>query len=73
MSSDIIILMLGVSIFLGFFGVMAFSWGVKSGQFDDEKKFTKGLLFDGEEELNEAIEMEKKEKDSKDKSHLIKD
>ncbi len=65
MSNDIIILMLSVSIFLGFFGVMAFSWGVKSGQFDDEKKFTKGLLFDGEEELNEAIEMEKIEKNVK--------
>ncbi len=66
MSNEVIILMLGVSIFLGFFGVMAFVWGVKNGQFDDEKKFTKGLLFDGEEELNEAINTEKKQ--DKDKS-----
>lgn len=65
MSTEVIILMLGVSIFLGFFGVMAFAWGVKSGQFDDEKKFTKGLLFDGEEELNEAIDMENKQKEKK--------
>lgn len=65
MSSDILAMMLGVSIFLGFLGLIAFIWGLKRGQFDDSKKFTQGLLYDNEEDLNEAIEMDKKRKNLK--------
>lgn len=46
--------MLGVSLFLGTVALGAFLWGLRSGQFDDAKKFTHGALFDSEEELNDA-------------------
>jgi cbb3-type cytochrome oxidase maturation protein len=51
-------LMLSVSLFLGMAGLAAFIWAFKSGQFEDEEKFTHGLLFDGEDELNAARDME---------------
>jgi len=48
---------------LGLFGLIAFLWGLRSGQFDDEKKMMEGVLFDGSEELNEAARMDKKRKE----------
>jgi cbb3-type cytochrome oxidase maturation protein len=60
MSSTTITMMLIVSLLLGFLGVVAFIWGLKNNQFDDEKKFTSGLLNDSEEDLNEAIKLEKR-------------
>ena len=46
--------MLGVSIGLGFLGLLAFLWGLRTGQFDDKERMMRGVLFDGVEELNEA-------------------
>lgn len=60
MDSWVIAMMLGASIFLGGLALIAFLWGIKSGQFDDEEKFLNQALYDGEEELNEAVEMERK-------------
>ncbi len=60
MDSWVIAMMLGVSIFLGSLALIAFLWGIKSGQFDDEKKFLNQARFDGEEELNDAAEQERK-------------
>jgi thioredoxin reductase (NADPH) len=54
MDDNILSLMLFGSLILGSLGVIGFVWGLKSGQFDDEKKFTHGLLFDDEEELRAA-------------------
>ncbi len=54
------ILMLGVSTFLGALGLLALLWGVKSGQFDDESKFIDGARYDNEEDLRDAKMMEKK-------------
>lgn len=48
------------SMVLGIFGIIAFLWALKGGQFDDEEKFTHGALFDGEDDLNRAIDKEKK-------------
>lgn len=62
MNSSILTMMLVVSLMLGFFGVLAFIWGLKNHQFDDEKKFTSGLLNDNEEDLNEAIKLENRGK-----------
>ena len=56
--------MIGVSIFLGLFGLVSFIWGLKSGQFDDEKKMMQGILYDNIEDLRAMAEREKKEKDS---------
>ena len=60
MSDSIIVMMLGVSIFLGAIALGAFLWAVKNGQFDDEEKFLNGAKFDGVDELNDAVNLEKK-------------
>ncbi|MEA1917374.1 MAG: cbb3-type cytochrome oxidase assembly protein CcoS, partial [Campylobacterota bacterium] len=51
MDSWVIAMMLGASIVLGGIALIAFLWGIKSGQFDDEKKFLNQALYDGEDEL----------------------
>lgn len=62
MDDNILSLMLFGSLVLGSLGVIGFVWGLKSGQFDDEKKFTHGLLFDDEEELRDAAKKESEKK-----------
>lgn len=62
MDDNILSLMLFGSLILGSLGVIGFVWGLKSGQFDDEKKFTHGLLFDDEEELRDAAKKESEKK-----------
>lgn len=57
-------LTLFISILLGLLGLIAFMWGLRSGQFDDEKRFTHGALFDGEDELNAARDREEKLKNA---------
>ncbi len=64
MSDNVIILMLGISTFLGALGLWALLWGLKTGQFDDQSKFLDGAQFDGEEELQDAVMMEKKKKEA---------
>lgn len=60
MNSGMVGVMLGVSVFIGFLGLMAFIWGLRTGQFDDEKKMMQGVLFDSEEDLVDAANREKK-------------
>ncbi|MDR3347974.1 MAG: cbb3-type cytochrome oxidase assembly protein CcoS [Helicobacteraceae bacterium] len=55
-------LTLFISIMLGVFGLIAFLWALRSGQFDDEERFTHGALFDSEEDLNAAKDKEEKTK-----------
>jgi len=62
MDDNVLIALLIVSIGLGALGLMVFLWGLRTGQFDDEEKFLDGALYDGEEELNIAQEMEKRRK-----------
>lgn len=64
MNSGMIAVMLGVSLLIGLLGLIAFIWGLRTGQFDDEKRFTEGLLDDGIDALNEAYKKEKKWKKS---------
>jgi cbb3-type cytochrome oxidase maturation protein len=56
--------MIGVSLFLGAFGVFAFLWGLRTGQFDDRSKFLDAVHSDGVDELNEAAMLEKRKKDA---------
>ncbi|MEA3418949.1 MAG: cbb3-type cytochrome oxidase assembly protein CcoS [Campylobacterota bacterium] len=63
MSGNIVILMLGVSTFLGALGLIALLWGVKTGQFDDQSKFIDGARYDNEEDLQDAKMMEEKRKE----------
>ena len=60
MDSWLIIMMLGGSIFLGGLALFAFLWAVKNGQFDDEEKFLNAVKYHGEDELNDAVNLERK-------------
>ena len=53
-------LLIPVSVLLVFGIAFAFWWSVRSGQFDDQKKFLDGAQFDSEEALKDAVEMERK-------------
>jgi len=68
MSENIVILMIGVSTFLGALGLIALLWGVKTGQFDDQSKFIDAARYDGEEELRDAVMMEEKKNEQKKKA-----
>jgi len=65
MDSWVIAMMLGASIFLGAIALFAFLWAIKNGQFDDEEKFLNGAKFDGEDELNDAVNQERKREELK--------
>ncbi|MDD3598015.1 MAG: cbb3-type cytochrome oxidase assembly protein CcoS [Sulfuricurvum sp.] len=61
MDSWVIAMMLGASLFLGAIALSAFLWGIKNGQFDDEKKMMNQVLYDDESELNDAAEQQRKQ------------
>ncbi len=63
MSEGVVILMIGISTFLGAIGLLALIWAVKTGQFDDEAKFVDAARFDNEEDLQAAIRLEEKKKE----------
>jgi len=62
MSENIIILMIGISTFLGAMGLGALIWAVKTGQFDDHSKFIDAVRHDNEEDLRDAVMMSEKRK-----------
>jgi thioredoxin reductase (NADPH) len=57
-------LTLFLSVLLGLIGLIAFMWGLRSGQFDDEERFTHGALFDSQDDLNAARDRENKFKNA---------
>ncbi|MCQ2922062.1 cbb3-type cytochrome oxidase assembly protein CcoS [Helicobacter pylori] len=61
MNTEILTIMLVVSVLMGLIGLVAFLWGVKSGQFDDEKRMLESVLYDSTSDLNEAILQEKRQ------------
>jgi len=65
LDSWVISMMLGGSIFLGAIALFGFLWAVKNGQFDDEEKFLSAAQFDGEDDLNDAINQERKKEELK--------
>ncbi len=69
MDSWVIMMMLGGSIFLGGLALIAFLWGIKSGQFDDKEKMMNHPLYDDEDELNRAAEQERKREALKKKNY----
>ncbi len=69
MDSWVIAMMLGASLVLGGVALIAFLWGIKSGQFDDKEKFLNAALYDDESELNDAAEREHKKKKLKEKNY----
>ncbi|MBU1643283.1 cbb3-type cytochrome oxidase assembly protein CcoS [bacterium] len=60
MDSWVIIMMLGVSVFLGALALIGIMWAIKSGQFDDKEKFLNQVQFDGNDELNDAAQQQRK-------------
>lgn len=62
--SGTLFMMLIVSLVVSFSVLAVFLWGAKSGQFDDTKRMMDGLLFDSEEDLNDAYQKEKKREES---------
>ena len=52
MNTEVITIMLIVSLLIGLIGLIVFLWGLRSGQFDDANKITHGALFDSVEDLN---------------------
>jgi cbb3-type cytochrome oxidase maturation protein len=60
--TDTLTMMLVVGLIISFAILGIFIWGAKQGQFDDGEKMMTGLLFDSEEDLNDAISREKKNK-----------
>ncbi len=69
MDSWVIAMMLGASLILGGVALIAFLWGIKSGQFDDKEKFLNAALYDDESELNDAAEQERKKKKLQEKNY----
>jgi len=63
MDNWVIVMMLSGSLFLGGIALFAFMWGVKNGQFDDEEKYLNATKFDTQEDLNDAIEKERKKEE----------
>ena len=61
MDSWVIAMMLGASLFLGAIALAAFLWGIKNGQFDDEKKMMNQVQYDDERELNDAANQQRKQ------------
>ncbi len=60
MDSWVIAMMLGASLVLGGVALIAFLWGIKNGQFDDEKKMMNQVMYDDESELNDAANQQRK-------------
>ena len=71
MDNWVITMMLSASLFLGAIALVAFMWGVKNGQFDDEEKFLNAVKFDNEDDLNSAMEAEKKKKEARKNQKVI--
>jgi len=69
MDSWVVSMMLGASLFLGALALLAFLWAVQNGQFDDEEKFLNATKFDSAEDLNDAIEKERKKEELKKQNH----
>ncbi len=59
-----IMMMLGVSLFLGLCALLGLLWGVRNRQFEDYSKFLDGTKFDSEEALNEAAKMQERRKNA---------
>ena len=64
---DILFMMLIVGLVLSFAILGVFIWGARGGQFDDTNKMMDGLLFDSQDDLNDAVDKENKIKEAKKK------
>ena len=56
-----------VGLLASFTMLTIFIWSVKKGGFDDSKKMMDGMLFDSEDDLQDAVNRENKQKALKEK------
>ena len=56
-----------VGLLASFTMLTIFIWSVKKGGFDDSKKMMDGMLFDSEDDLQDAVNKENKQKALKEK------
>ena len=56
-----------VGLLASFTMLTIFIWSVKKGDFDDSKKMMDGMLFDSEDDLQDAVNKENKQKALKEK------
>jgi cbb3-type cytochrome oxidase maturation protein len=71
--NEVLTMMLIVGLCLSFAILGLFIWGAKGGQFDDSRKMMDGLLFDSQEDLNDAINKEKKMKEAFENKNELKE
>ncbi len=65
--NSILILELVVGIIVSFTLLGIFIWAIKGGQFEDSKKMMESPLFDTPEDLQRAVEQERRVKELKEK------
>ena len=63
MINDTLFMMLIVGLIISFAILGFFIWGAKNGHFDDSEKMMGGLLFDTEDDLNDAVKKDEKKKE----------
>jgi len=56
-----------VGLFASFSMLAIVIWSIKKGDFDDSKRMMDGMLFDSEEDLQDAVNRENKQKLLKEK------
>ncbi|MCX6075040.1 MAG: cbb3-type cytochrome oxidase assembly protein CcoS [Campylobacterales bacterium] len=69
MDGWVVAMMLGASLVLGGIALIAFLWGIKNGQFDDETKMMNQVMYDDESELNDAAQQDRKKEELKKKNY----
>lgn len=62
MNDNILITMILVSVGLGLTSLIAFLWGLKNNQFEDQGKSMNAMLFDSEDDLNDMAKRVDKQK-----------
>ncbi|MBU3016071.1 cbb3-type cytochrome oxidase assembly protein CcoS [Poseidonibacter lekithochrous] len=70
MIDDTLFFMLIVGIIISAGLLLLFVWAAKNGQFDDSNKLIDGMLFDSTDDLNDAINKERKIKEAKEAKAL---
>lgn len=63
--NDTLFMMLIIGLIISGIMLLLFVWGARSGQFDDSDKLMEGLLFDSEDDLNDAVKKDNKIKEAK--------
>lgn len=71
--SGVLLLELVVGILVSSTLLGIFIWSAKKGDFDDSKRAMDGLLFDSQEDLNNAVQKEQKIKALKEKKIRLKE